>query len=335
MAFEIHIVGSEQHFPCAEGEAVLDAALRAGLQLPYACRKGVCGSCAGAVVTGQVRNEPSTAVDPPPPGQVLFCRCMPLSDLQIAPRAWALASKDARQRLLVKVFRNLRVAENVSVLHLRLPAGRRARFKAGQYLQVLLPDGSRRSYSMANAPHDSDMLQLHIRHLPGGQFTQLVPQLAVGDTLEVELPFGRFLLHDTELQPLLCVAGGTGLAPIQSLLDDGVRRSIRRPVTLVRGARNASGLYLRDSVARWQAALPGFRLIEAVEDAAEARELGVFHGRVDTAIAAHTQSLDGCDVYACGAPAMVAAVRAVCVDALGLAPDRFYSDVFVPGPAVA
>ena len=202
MAFEIHIADSDVRFACQPGQNILDAALQAGIAMPYSCRKGVCGNCAGGVRAGEVQCPPTDAVAP---GQHLYCQCVPQGDLEIVPEAWHRFDPSARKTFTAKVFRNTLAAADVSVLQLRLPAGQRAKFKAGQYLQVSLPDGSRRSYSMANPPHESDTLQLHIRHVPGGQFTQIVPHLKAGDTLQVELPYGNFELKEESTAPMLCV----------------------------------------------------------------------------------------------------------------------------------
>lgn len=330
MAYDIRIAGSDQHFSCAPGQTILDAGLKAGIEMPYSCRKGVCGNCAGGIASGPVQCPPN---DVAAPGQVLYCQCLPQGDLEIVPMAWHRFDPSARRQLTVKVFRNTLAAADVSVLQLRLPAGQRARFKAGQYLQVALPDGSRRSYSMANPPHESDTLQLHIRHVAGGQFTQIVPMLQQGDLLQVELPFGNFELKEETAAPMLCVVGGTGFAPVKSLLDDMLKKGVRRPVTLVWGGRNAAGLYLLPAVERWKKLLPGFAFIAALENAADAQALGGFHGRVDDAVRAHCPSLAGHEVYCCGAPPMVAAVKKACVEERGLDPRHFFSDVFVPGPA--
>lgn len=331
MPFDIRIAGSEVRFRCEPGQNVLDAALKAGIEMPYSCRKGVCGNCAGGVSEGEV-DCPRTEVTPP--GQHLYCQCIPRSDLEIVPEAWHRFDPSARKTFTVKVFRNTLAAPDVNVLQLRLPAGQRAKFKAGQYLQVALPDGSRRSYSMANPPHESDMVQLHIRHVPGGQFTRIVPGLKSGDTLQVELPFGNFELREESTAPMLCVVGGTGFAPVKSLLDDMVKKGIRRPVTLIWGGRNRDGLYLPTAVQRWKKLWPEFTYLPAVEDAADAEALRGFHGRVDDAVRAHAPAaLGGHEVYCCGSPVMVAAVRKACVDERGLDPHHFFSDVFVPGPA--
>ena len=239
----------------------------------------------------------------------------------------------ARKSFTAKVFRNTLAADDVSVLQLRLPAGQRAKFKAGQYLQVALPDGSRRSYSMANPPHESDTLQLHIRHVPGGQFTQIVPHLKTGDTLQVELPYGNFELKEESTAPMLCVVGGTGFAPVKSLLDDMVKKRVQRPVTLIWGGRDQRGLYLLPAVEKWRKQWPGFTFLPALEEAADAQALDGFHGRVDDAVRTQFSSLADHEVYCCGSPAMVAAVRKACVAERGLDPHHFFSDVFVPGPA--
>ncbi|MFC5497667.1 FAD-binding oxidoreductase [Caenimonas terrae] len=330
MAYDVRIAGTDLHFSCGEGENLLDAALKAGIEMPYSCRKGVCGNCAGGIESGQVKCPPSDVAGA---GQVLFCQCLPASDLAIVPAAWHRVDPAARKTFSAKVFRNTLAADDVSVLQLRLPAGQRAKFRAGQYLQVELPDGSRRSYSMANPPHESDTLQLHVRHVAGGQFTQIVPTLKSGDLLKVELPFGNFELKEETSAPMLCVVGGTGFAPVKSLLDDLVKKGVGRPVTLVWGGRNAGGLYLMTAVERWKKLLPGFTFIAAVEDAADAQALAGFHGRVDDAVRANFPSLDGHEVYCCGAPPMVAAVKKACVQERGLDPRHFFSDVFVPGPA--
>jgi CDP-4-dehydro-6-deoxyglucose reductase/terephthalate 1,2-dioxygenase reductase component len=331
MAYDIRIAGTDLHFACEANQNILDAALKAGIEMPYSCRKGVCGNCAGGVAAGQVESPPSEAR---PAGQHLFCQCHPLGDVEIVPQAWHRIDPAARKTFTVKVFRNTPAAADVSVLQLRLPAGQRAKFRAGQYLQVALPDGSRRSYSIANPPHESDTLQLHVRHVQGGRFTQIVPELKPGDTLQVELPYGNFELKEETSAPMLCVVGGTGFAPVKSLLDDMAKKGIRRPVTLLWGARDRDGIYLPAAVARWKKLWPDFTFVAALEDGSHAQALGGFHGRVDDALRAHAPvSLSGHEVYCCGAPPMVTAVRKACVDERGVNPQHFFSDVFVPGPA--
>ena len=331
MPHRIHIAGSDVSFACEDQEAVLDAALRAGISIPQSCRKGVCGNCVARVVEG--RFEAGTlAAEGLSAGQTLLCQCRPRSDLQIALAHWQRQAPQARQRLQARVYRNTRVAEDVHLLQLRLPAGQRARFGAGQYLQIVLPDGARRSYSMANPPHESDGLQLHIRQVPGGRFSALVGTLTNGDVLDVELPFGQLTLDAHASTPLLCVCGGTGFAPVKSLLDDLARRKSARPITLLWGARDRAGLYLLEHVGKWQRSLPGLQFIAAVESADAAHSLGAFHGRVDAALRTLPPTPAFGAVYCCGSPAMVSAVKATCQDSLGIGSEQFHADVFVTGP---
>lgn len=330
MAFDIRIAGTDVHFACEGEQNILDAALKAGIELPYSCRKGVCGNCAAGIEQGDVESRGARG-ESVPENAHLLCQCFPQTDVTIVPPHWKRFDPNARKTFTVKVFRNQLAAPDVSVLQLRLPAGQRAKFAAGQYLQIALPDGSRRSYSMANAPHQSDMLQLHIRHVAGGQFTQVVPNLKSGDQLQIELPYGSFELAETEA-PILCVVGGTGFAPVKSILDDMVKKGNPRPVTLIWGGRDKDGLYLLSAVEGWKKSLPGFTFIPALEDAAQAAELGGFHGRVDQAVRSLASDLVAHEAYCCGSPAMVNAVKKACEER-GIPAERFYSDVFVPGPA--
>lgn len=340
MSHTVALEGTDLAFPCAEGQSVLDAALQAGIELPYSCRKGVCGSCAGALASGtvqgiggaDVRNETCM------PGQVLYCRATPASDLVLRPAEWKRLEPGARKTFAAKVFRHELLASDVSLLQLRLPAGQRAKFQAGQYLRIRQEDGSTRCYSMANPPQESDGVTLHIRHVPGGRFTQRLATLAKGDTLEIELPFGHVALPAEDTRPLVFVAGGTGFAPVKSLLDDLMKRRVERPLALVWGARDASGLYLPAAVERWKKQWPQLRYVPALSDmpadAAQPAVPGTFAGRIDEALHAGFPQLAGHVVYCCGSPPMVAAVRAAAL-AAGLAAADFHADVFVPGPAEA
>jgi len=332
MTYQIKIEGSDVTFPCEPGETVLDAAARNGIELPYSCRKGVCGNCRGQVLAGEL--APGTAGGGAEAGihgadEHLFCHAQAASDLLIRPRSWQRIDPATRKTLPGKIFRITQPASDVTVLQLRFAAGTRVKFRAGQYLEVLLQDGQRRAFSMANAPHENDGVQLHIRHVPGGHFSAgILPTLKAGDLLQLELPHGDFWLREDNERPLLMVAGGTGFAPIKSIIDHMVRNKIQRPTSLYWGSRLPEGLYAQDVVAKWQKALPGLRYEAVVSDAAA----GAWSGRsglVHDAVMADHSDLSAHDVYACGAPAMVAALRRVCVEHCGLPEERFFSDAFV------
>lgn len=332
MTHQIKIDGSEIAFSCEHGETVLDAAVRNGIELPYSCRKGVCGNCRGVVLEGQL--VPGTAGGSAEAGihadnEHLFCHAQAASDLLIRPRSWQRVDPHARKILPAKIFRITQPASDVTVLQLRFAAGQRAKFQAGQYLQVILPDGQRRSFSMANAPHESDGVQLHIRHVPGGHFSMgVLPGLKAGDLLQLELPHGDFWLREDGERPQIMVAGGTGFAPIKSIIDHMVRRKISRPLVLYWGSRQVEGLYASEVITKWQQILPGLHYVPVVSDA----PAGTWPGRtglVHEALLADHVDLSSHDVYACGAPAMVAALRRVCVEQIGLPEDRFFCDAFV------
>ena len=332
MSYLIRIADSELSFPCESDQSILDAALKAGVQIPYSCKKGVCGNCAAHIEKGEFQRTliwPDANLS----GQELLCQCRPQSELVIKPPHWHPSIPAETKRVQVKVYRNTAAAPDVSLLHLRLPAGQRIKFRAGQYLNIVLPEGQLRSYSMANPPHENDSIQLHVRHVEGGLFSQIAGQLNPGDILDVELPFGHVQLSQDDQSHLLCVCGGTGFAPVKSLLDDLAKLKSKRQITLLWGAKDAAGLYLLDHIARWHKSLPHFKFQAVIETESDALTLGAFHGRVDGALLAMGLESTVQEVYCCGSPNMVSAVKKVCLNSLGLRADKFHADVFVRSQA--
>jgi NAD(P)H-flavin reductase/ferredoxin len=328
MSHRVRVAGAAIEFDCAAGQTVLDAAEAAGWELPYSCRRGACNTCLGTVVTGDV--------DAPPvqDGQVLFCQAKPRSDLEIAPRAIQRVDPRARRSVEAKILRIARVSD-VALIQLRFPAGTKVKFRAGQYLEVILEDGARRSFSMANPPQQSDGALLHARILPGGRFSEeVLPSLAAGGRLKVELPYGDFFLRESEA-PAVMVASGTGFAPIKSILEDAFRRAVKRPFMLYWGARRLKDLYQVELPQKWAAQHPQFRFVPvlsepAPEDAWEGRT-----GFVHQAVMEDYQTLAGCEVYACGVNAMVNAARRDFIGERALAPAAFFCDAFVTPADVA
>jgi NAD(P)H-flavin reductase/ferredoxin len=326
MTFTVSVAETEFRFPCESNEAVLDAAQRAGLEIPYSCRKGVCGTCKGRVVSGEVRAFAGDALGGAErsEGMVLFCNARPRSDLVIAPRSIGKADPFARKTVTARVFRIARVSDDVALVHLRFPAGIRVKFKAGQHLNLILANGERRDFSMANPPRESDGAQLHIRHVPGGAFTgHVFHELKRGDLLKAELPFGEFTLRDGG-KPILFVAGSTGFAPIASIIQDMANKGIGRDMTLYWGARRRAGLY-SDLPVRWAAQNPRFRYVPVLS---EVPEPGMRHNLVHRAVLEDHKSLAGFQAYVCGLPVMTQAARAEFV-AAGLPESEFFADAFV------
>jgi NAD(P)H-flavin reductase len=332
MPFQISVANTEYRFPCEPEESVLDAAQRAGLDIPYSCRKGVCGTCKGRLVSGEARAYAGDALAPAEraAGQVLFCNTRPRSDLIIAPRSISKADPFARRIITARVFRLARLADDVMFVHLRFPAGIRVRFKAGQHLNLILGNGERRDFSMANPPRESDGAQLHIRHVPGGAFTDYVfSELKRGDSLKLEIPFGDFTLRDSD-KPILFVAGSTGFAPIKSIIEDMFIRGIDREMTLYWGARLRSGLY-SDLPEKWQAAHPRFKYVPVLSDV---EATGIRHGLVHEAVLTDHPLLAPFQAYVCGVPAMTTAARRDFL-AAGLPADEFYCDAFTTKADIA
>jgi NAD(P)H-flavin reductase/ferredoxin len=332
MASTVSVQGKDIQFPCEPNETVLDAAQRAGYELPYSCRKGVCGSCKGQLVSGEVRAYAGDALSQAEKaeGHVLYCQTRPRSDLEIAPKSIEKADPFAIKTLTARVFRLVRMADDVMLVHLRYPAGVRVRFKAGQYISVLLHNGETRDFSMANPPSESDGVQLHIRHVPGGAFTTHVFEtLKRGDSLRIQAPHGGFVLRESE-KPILFVAGSTGFAPIKSIIEDAFSKGIQRDMTLYWGARQKSGLY-SDLPEKWAAQNPRFRYIPVISDAVEP---GMRHGFVHQAVLEDHPSLAEYQAYVCGVMALCRAARKD-FRAAGLPAREFFIDTFTTKADVA
>lgn len=332
MSFHVTLGHGAHRFECAAGESILDAALRAHLDLPYSCCRGVCGSCRAHLVSGDVQQRaPFDGLTPAQreEGMVLLCRCTPLSDVVAEPEFVRVAT-EKRKRLKTKVFRLHAAADDVTLLTLRLPMGTRAKFKAGQYLRLWLDAQTYREFSMANSPRQNDAVQLHVRHVPGGRFTgEVLPDLKVGDALEIELPFGDFHLRP-EARPAILVASGTGFAPIKSMVEAAIAEGDNRPMTLYWGARRREDLYLFDLPREWEHQRPGFRFVPVLSEA-DADWSGR-RGLVHEAVMQDHADLSQVDVYACGVPVMVNVARRDFVALRALPPEAFYCDAFVSGP---
>jgi CDP-4-dehydro-6-deoxyglucose reductase len=328
----VTIQPSGQQFQVEDGEAVLAAALRQGLVLPYGCKNGACGTCKGKIVSGTVDfgvYQPKALPDEDKArGKALFCQAKPLSDLVIEARTIGAAKGIEVKMLPCRVQKLERLADDVMVLHLKLPANEKLVFLAGQFIEFLLKDGSRRSFSMANAPHDAELLQLHVRHVAGGQFTDHVfGKMKERDILRFEGPLGTFFLREDSAKPLVFVASGTGFAPIKSIIEAAVKNGVTRPMTLYWGARRPKDLYMNALAESWAAR----GLLKYVPVVSEALPEDGWNGRcgfVHRAVMADFPDLSGHQVYACGVPVMVDAARRDFTSACRLPEDEFYADSF-------
>jgi len=332
----VTLQASGERFEVAHGESVLEAAQRAGLALPYSCLSGVCGSCKALLVAGEVdypRNPPAAlSAAERARHEVLLCQAVPKRDLLIAVREVASVADLPRRMLALKLVEKTLLASDVVRLVLRPPRGERLNRLAGQYLDVLLPEGKRRAFSIANAPHTGEHIELHVRHVAGGGFTgQVFNELEPGAVLRVEGPLGTFVPREDSERPMLFVAGGTGFAPIKALIEHFLHLGTRRPMCLFWGARKVEDLYLRALPESWAREVPSFRFVPVVSDPEQAH--GLPSGLVHEAVLAAEPDLSGHDVYMSGPPAMIDAGRRSFV-AAGLAEDRLYYDSFDYAPDV-
>ncbi|HUG76411.1 MAG TPA: CDP-6-deoxy-delta-3,4-glucoseen reductase [Burkholderiales bacterium] len=325
---------SGQQFQVEEGESILAAALRQNLILPYGCRNGACGSCKGKLLEGRidygVYQKKALSDEERTQGKALFCQARPLSDVVIEARAVSAAGGIEVKTLPCRVQRMQRLADDVMVLHLKLPANERLKFLAGQFIEFLLKDGTRRSFSMATPPHDAELIELHVRRVAGGQFTDHVfGKMKERDILRFEGPLGVFFLREQSPKPIVLVASGTGFAPIKSLIEDAFHRGIARPMTLYWGGRRPKDLYLNDLPLRWAAEHPQqFKYVPVVSDALPEDAWSGRTGFVHRAVMADFPDLSGCQVYACGVPVMVDAAQRDFTTRCGLPEDEFYADSF-------
>jgi CDP-4-dehydro-6-deoxyglucose reductase len=344
MSFQVTVQPSQHQFPADPDKSVLDAALAAGILLPYSCRSGACSTCKARVISGTVEAGPSAAQILTPEeiheGFTLMCQARATSDLVIESREIRLASDIQIRKLPSRVTSIECPAADVALLKLQLPATESFRFYAGQYVEIILKDGKRRSYSMANPPHDAAALELHIRHLPGGLFTDHVfgagaTQMKEREILRVEGPFGSFFLREDSDLPIVMLASGTGFAPIKAIIEHMAHQNIQRPVTLYWGGRRPTDLYMSELAQHWAKTLPNFNFIPVVSDAQPEDGWTGRTGFVHRAVMQDFPSLMGHQVYACGAPIVVESARREFVTECGLSDEAFFADAFTSEADIA
>ncbi|MEY2731184.1 MAG: hypothetical protein RL584_2310 [Pseudomonadota bacterium] len=334
MSYKIDIQPAGLQFQVERDQAILPAAIAAGIGLPYGCRDGACGSCKSKLVSGRVVHGAhqlrALSVQEEEAGMILTCCATPQSDCVIESRSVAAAGEFPIIKMPVRVASMHKAAPDVMVVRLQLPANASFQYKAGQYVEFLLRDGKRRAYSMANAPHlkgDPPQIELHIRHMPGGVFTDaLFSTVKEKDILRVEGPYGSFWLREDVRKPIVLLASGTGFAPIKALIEQMQLKQDTRPVSLYWGCRQARDLYLHDWAEQAASQLPQLRYVPVLSepDSAWRGRTGFVH----QAVMADMPDLSGHEVYACGAPVMVEAAKRDFHAQCGLPEEAFYADSF-------
>jgi len=333
MTHQVTIRNTGHRFPAPDGSTILQSAFDAGLVLPYGCRDGACGSCKGKLVDGRIDygrySEKALTAQEREQGYALFCQAKPLSDVAIEAREVRKAGDIQIRKLPARVQKLERAADDAMIVYLKLPANERLMFLPGQYIDILLKDGTRRSFSMANAPHDDEFVQLHVRHVPGGSFTDHVFQtMKERDILRFEGPFGTFFLREESDKPIVLVASGTGFAPIKALIEAAFKKALARPMRLYWGARRPKDLYLNGLAERWVAEQPGFEYVPVISDALPEDQWSGRAGFVHRAVMEDLSDLSGHQVYACGVPIMVDSARRDFIQKCRLPENEFFADSF-------
>ena len=338
MAFTITVEPSGRSFEAEAGEPLLTAGIRQGIGLPYGCKDGACGSCkcrklAGSMVIGPHQAKALSAAEEAQ-GYVLTCCGTATSDVVLESRQVTHAGAFPIKKMPARVAQLERLSHDVMRVKLQLPANDIIQYHAGQYIEFILRDGARRSYSMANAPHTlvesgAPMVDLHIRHMPGGKFTDHVfAAMKDKEILRIEGPYGSFYMRDDSPKPMILLASGTGFAPIKAIIEHMQFMGISRDATLYWGGRRPQDLYLDDWVKAKLAEMPHLKYVPVVSDALPEDDWSGRTGFVHRAVLEDPPDLSGYQVYACGAPIVVDSARKEYVEQAGLPDYEFYADAF-------
>jgi CDP-4-dehydro-6-deoxyglucose reductase len=334
MAYRVTLQPSGHHFEVAEGQNILQAGLDAGNSMPYSCRTGVCRTCRGTIREGKVDygavHDTYLPESDKAKGYALLCQATPLSDCSIEIKELTGLAGIRVRVVPCRVAKIERPAPDVAMLSLRLPMNENMLFLAGQYIDFLLKDGKRRSYSIASKPAVEGVtaLELHVRHTPGGAFTDHVfKTMKERDILRFEGPLGTFYLRDDSDKPIVMVASGTGFAPIKAMCEVALEKGMKRPITLYWGCRARRDLYRLDIPAAWQH--PKFEFVPVLSDPTPECQWSGRTGFVHRAVMEDFPDLSGHQVYACGAPVMVDAARADFSAKCGLPAEEFFADSFL------
>ena len=333
MPYHITLQPSGHAFQAAENESVLDAALREkGNVLPYGCRNGSCGSCMATILSGEVSYPdglpPALSEAEQNAGKALLCQAQPRSDLVIEAREFMDGVDIMVRTLPCRVEQRELLAPDVMRLYLRPPSVERFAFLAGQYVDILLADGRRRGFSLANPPHANELLELHVRHVPDGFFSEYVfERMKDKALLRFQGPLGTFFLRKDSPRPIILMGGGTGFAPLKGMLEHAFHIGLDRPMHLYWGARSKSDLYLDALPRQWETEHSNFRYTPVLSEPYPEDDWQGRTGWVHEAVATDYPDLSGYNVYMSGPPPMIEAAQSVFA-AQGLPDAQLFFDSF-------
>ncbi len=339
LLYQVQLKTSGKTFSVEADETVLEAALRQGINLPYGCKNGACGSCKGKCIEGKIRHgdhsQSALSAADETAGSTLLCCAHPQTDLLIEVREVQGGGDIPVRKVPCRINTIPFPSDDVAVLQLQLPASERFQFLAGQYLEFLLKDNKRRAYSIASAPHEQGPLELHIRHLPGGLFTDPLfgqasdgKQIKEKDILRFEGPLGSFFLREDSKKPIIFLASGTGFAPIKSMLMHIQEKKIKREIHFYWGGRRPKDLYMDNLCQEFMHTIPGFHYTPVISDALAEDAWQGRTGFVHRAVMNDFPDLSQHQVYACGAPIVIQSARTDFVKDCQLPEEEFFADSF-------
>ena len=332
MSYTVTLKASGKTFQAKPSQTILEAAADAGITIPYGCRSGMCGSCKGKLVSGDVMledyQESALTEQEKSDGLILCCKALATESITIDIR-------ESEEEVIKSKVTPVRVEsleklnQDVIKMMLKLPGDESLKFKAGQYIEFIMADNSRRAFSLANPPH-KDLLELHLRLIEGGKFTQFVfNEMKEKSIHRIDAPIGQFYLRESE-KPIIFVAGGTGFAPVKSVIEDMIFNNINRPIFLYRGVGKFEDLYMHDLSSEWANTINEFTYIPVSQNqSSNSDQLRI--GLVHEAVLEDFESFNNVQVYCCGAPGLVQIAFESFVEK-GLPENEFFADAFTFAP---
>lgn len=332
MSFNITIQPSGHTFTAKDGESLLDAGLNHGLSLPYGCRNGACGACKGKIVSGDVdygdRNTSCLSDDDKAAGVVLCCQAQPKGDVVVNVKEISSTAEIKPKIMPARVIKLEKLSHDVMQLELKLPESQRMQFLAGQYVEILLKGGKRRAFSIANAPHQDDVIVLQIRHVPGGHFSgHVFEEMKEKALLRIEGPFGGFYLQEESERPIIMIGGGTGYAPINGMLEHAHSLEMKNQFHLFCGIRAKRDIYMQDMAESLTQRMSNLDYTPVLSDPEDSDNWDGATGFVHEEVLKQFADLSGFDIYMSGPPPMVNAAKAAFINQ-GANEDNMHSDAF-------
>ncbi|HUG57905.1 MAG TPA: 2Fe-2S iron-sulfur cluster-binding protein [Candidimonas sp.] len=328
MSYHVRIAETEEAFEVGNDESILEAAMRANVNMAHECQFGGCGTCRIKLLEGSVRYDEfpmALTEEEHAEGYALACQARPSTDVVVSAAAKGMEFTPAAV-VETKVISIAALTPDIAHLTLQLPEQEVLDYRPGQYMNIQLQDGSTRSFSMASASLPDNMVDFHIRRIQGGYFTgELLAALQPQTLLSVEIPLGTFCYHEDDWRPLVMVATGTGLAPIKAILESLLDNDDCPPVSLYWGMRTEADLYLCQEIESWQGRLYEFNFVPVLSRAGA--DWQGRRGHVQHAVAEDFEDLSEHAVYLCGSPDMITEAKSLFAGK-GASLDYIYSDSF-------